>query len=461
MLISASSSRRIAALLIVLLLTLLSLTGCRARESYPDRPLILICPWAVGGGTDRVSRQVAAFLEQELGVPVNVVNATGGAGVTGHSRGARSRPDGHTIMMMTVEINMLHWRELTDISWQDFTPLAQLNRDPAALFVRIDEQRLKTAPELIEYVRNHPGTLTGSGTALGGIWHLALGGMLNSAGLSPASIKWIPTNGAGPALQELASGGVDVVACSLPEARTLMLSNKVRCLGVMADERLPGWESVPTLKEQNVNWSLGGWRGLGLPKGTPPEIVARLAAALARIVKGETVVAGNRFPDYMATEGFNLSYEDAAKFQQTLADTDAQLGALLTRPEFATVNTDRFAPMHFPKLIMAGIGLLLALISMSRRKQGSEESAENAWSSPSRNEWRLFIELILAVAVFALLAETVGFIIVSAVLLCYLLWRMGSRVWTSVLIAAATVSVVYTFFATLMRVPLPRGWFGW
>ncbi len=90
--------------------------GCRGQDGYPNGPVMLICPWSAGGGTDRVSRQVASLLSQDLGVPVNVVNATGGAGVTGHTRGALARPDGYTITMVTCEINMLHWRGLAEIS---------------------------------------------------------------------------------------------------------------------------------------------------------------------------------------------------------------------------------------------------------------------------------------------------------------------------------------------------------
>ena len=74
--------------LLVLALSLLVLAGCRSQSTYPNRPIILVCPWAAGGGTDLVSREVAALLERELDVPVNVLNATGGAGVTGHTRGA-------------------------------------------------------------------------------------------------------------------------------------------------------------------------------------------------------------------------------------------------------------------------------------------------------------------------------------------------------------------------------------
>jgi tripartite-type tricarboxylate transporter receptor subunit TctC len=102
----------------VALASLILLVGCGQQQPFPSRPITLICPWSAGGGTDRVSRQMAMQLERRLGVPVNVINATGGSGVTGLTRGARSRPDGSTLMMMTVELSMLHWRGLTTITYE-------------------------------------------------------------------------------------------------------------------------------------------------------------------------------------------------------------------------------------------------------------------------------------------------------------------------------------------------------
>lgn len=141
--------------------------GCRGRGAYPDGPIVLVCPWSAGGGTDRTARQVAALLERELGVPVNVVNAIGGAGVTGHTRGALARPDGYAITMVTVEINMLHWRGLTNISHRDFDPVGMLNRDATAVFVRQDTP-WKSIADLENAIRDNPGKVKASGTAQGG-----------------------------------------------------------------------------------------------------------------------------------------------------------------------------------------------------------------------------------------------------------------------------------------------------
>lgn len=171
--------------------------GCAGARRFPDGPILLVCPWAAGGGTDRVARQIAALLEQDLGVPVNVVNVTGGDGVTGHSRGALARADGYTLTLVTVEIASLHWRGMTSISHEDFAPVGLVNRDAAAVFVRADAP-WRTLSDLEQAIRERPRTLRASGTATAGIWHLALAGWLSTVGLRPTDVIWVSIAGSAP-----------------------------------------------------------------------------------------------------------------------------------------------------------------------------------------------------------------------------------------------------------------------
>src|SRR5439155_19092635 len=170
---------------------------------------------------------MAALLEQDLGVPVNVVNATGGDGVTGHSRGALSRPDGYTLTLITIEIATLHWRGMTSVSQRDFAPVGLVNRDAGAIFVRTDAP-WRTLRDLEQAIRQAPGGLRASGTATAGIWHLALAGWLSTVGLRPTDVTWVSIAGSAPSLQELLAGGVDLVSCSLPEAQALLSAGRIR-----------------------------------------------------------------------------------------------------------------------------------------------------------------------------------------------------------------------------------------
>jgi tripartite-type tricarboxylate transporter receptor subunit TctC len=445
--------RRTPAALVFALMAAVAVAGCRGRRAYPNRPITLICPWAAGGGTDRVSRQVAALLEQELGVPVNVINATGGAGVTGHTRGALARPDGYTLTMVTVEINMLHWRGLTNVSYDDYRPIGLINRDAAALFVRQDAS-WEDLGQLEQHIRSHPRELKASGTAQGGIWHLGFAGWLNHVGLSPADAIWVSINGAAPSLQELIAGGVDAVCCSLPEAQSLLDAGRVRCLGVMADERLEQFPQVPTFREQGVDWTLTGWRGVCVPKDTPTRITQRLVDALEHVAKSDA------FKDFMRSSGFDATWEPPDEFAATMERADEQLGSLLTSEAFRSMHRTRFGPMFFPAVLF----LLLGLVFLGLIGTGG-------WRRPphvepiSRQGLVRSAEIVIWVAAYLLLVETAGFLLTAATLCTLLMWRLGDRSLVHGVIAlavtAAIVPLAYLVFAVYLRVPLPRGWLGW
>ncbi len=423
------------------------LAGCGAEGSFPNRPITLICPWSAGGGTDRVSRQVAAQLEEQLGVPVNVINATGGSGVTGHTRGAQARPDGYTLTMVTVELNMLHWRGLTSINYRDFAPLVLLNRDSAALFVRGDSP-FATLDELQAAIAAEPGKLKASGTAFGGIWHVALAGWLNARGLDPNGATWISINGAGPSLQELNASGVDCVCCSLPEADAMLAGGQVRCLGVMSEERIAGFDKVPTFGEQGHEWSIAGWRGLAVPIATPQERVALLSKALDQI--GES----DQLRDFMRNAGFNLSLEGPSDFAATLERQDELFRGVLTGPAFSSIRGEHFGPMIFPITISALLVLAVGVLIWQQRRDGEPGSVEAANIRPTAT--------VLGGAIFYLLAaEWLGFMITAAVLVGGLLIAFGVRPRLAVPLALVLSVAVYQAFAIGLRVPLPRGLLGW
>jgi tripartite-type tricarboxylate transporter receptor subunit TctC len=439
-------------------LALLLAVGCAKETSFPDQPITLICPWSAGGGTDRVSRQVAAQLERELKVPVNVINATGGSGVTGHTRGALARPDGYTLTMLTVELNMLHWRGLTTVNYRDFAPLVLLNRDSAALFVRKDSP-FATLDDLEKAIRAQPRKLKASGTAHGGIWHVALAGWLDARGLDALAATWISINGAGPSLQELLASGVDVVCCSLPEADALLAGGQVRSLGVMAEARVPGFEPVPTFREQGHAWALAGWRGVAAPKDTPPERLTVLAAALERVARSEELGA------FMRSAGFNLSVEGPGQFAATLAQQDELFRGILTGEAFRQVSAEHFGPMIFPSVI--GALLLIALFIVvgefrsERGHPGRRAGGTPALRPEGARHLRPALAVLAAVVFYLLAAEALGFLLTATVLLGGVLLLFRVRPWMAVAIAVTASVVLYQVFAVMLRVPLPRGLLGW
>ncbi len=295
-----------------------------AQAAYPERPITIIVPWAAGGGTDATGRIIASLLEQELGVPVNVVNRTGGSGVVGHSAIATAQPDGYTLGVVTVEINMMHWQGLTDLTYEAYTPLAQYNFDPAGLQVRVDSE-WETAQDVLDAVeQNPPGTYKASGTGQGGIWHLALAGMLNAAGLPADAVQWVPSQGAAPGLQDLVAGGVDIVPSSVPEAQALLEAGRVKSLAVMAEEPNPAFPDVPTLAEATgIEWTMGAWRGIAGPEGLPQEAIDTLVPVLERIYESE------EFNDFMAQRGFGTVWRGPDEFEAFMAENNETLGEVM------------------------------------------------------------------------------------------------------------------------------------
>ncbi len=248
-------------------------------SDYPRRPITVLVPWAAGGMTDLSSRMMAAVLQKTIDQSVNVINRTGGGGVVGHLAIKSAKPDGYTLGAVTVDITLLHHLGLTDLTYADYTPLALMVNNAAAVTVKADAP-WKNLSELIEAIKANPGELQASGTARGGIWDLARMGFLDAAGLPVTAMPWVPSQGAAPALQELLAGGVDVVTASLSEVDALRQAGEVRCLGVMADERLDIFPNVPTLKEQGVDWSIGGWVSVCAPPGLDPQVKAKLDSTL-------------------------------------------------------------------------------------------------------------------------------------------------------------------------------------
>ena len=293
-------------------------------QAYPARPVTVIVPWGAGGGTDATARIVAALLEKDLGQPFNVVNRTGGSGVVGHSAIATAQPDGYTIGMLTVEISMMHWQGLTELTPKSYTPLALMNEDPPGIQVS-SSSPYKTVKELAEAIKAAPpGKFKASGTGQGGIWHLALVGWMQAMGLPANQVAWVPSNGAAPPMQDLAAGGLDLTTCSVPEARAIIEAGKAKSLAIMAPARNPVFKDVPTLKEaMGIDYATGAWRGIAGPKNLPPEIATKLTAALKKAYDSA------EFKDFMTNRGFGTVWGDASHFAGFMDKGDAQMGVAM------------------------------------------------------------------------------------------------------------------------------------
>ena len=308
--------RRILAMLLVAVAT-------TAQAQYPNRPVQLIVPWGAGGGTDATARIIGALMEKELKQPFNVINRTGGSGVVGHDAIAKAPTDGYTIGLITVEIAMMHHQGLTALTPADYTPIGLVNADPSGIVVRT-ESPYKNVKELLAAIKANPGKMKASGTGQGGIWHLAIAGLLKEQGIDPNALPWVPSNGAAPGMQDLVAGGVDVVPCSLPEARALIDAGKARAIAIMDANPSALYPNVPTLQhELGTKWTMAAWRVIAAPKGIPADVQKTLGAALKKAYDSK------EYKDFMASRGFGVIWADAADAAKFMAKADTDLGATM------------------------------------------------------------------------------------------------------------------------------------
>ena len=301
----------------------LALAATLVHAQYPQRPVQLIVPWGAGGGTDATARIIATLLEKDLKQPFNVVNRTGGSGVVGHDAIARAAPDGYTIGLITVEITMMHHVGLTQLKYTDYTPIGLVNADPAAINVRSDSP-YKSVKDLLAAIKANPGKMKASGTGQGGIWHLAIAGLLKQQGIDPNALPWVPSNGAAPGMQDMVAGGVDVVPCSIPEARSMIDAGKARALAIMDANPPTLYPNVPTLKnELGSDWAIAAWRVIAAPKGIPADAQKTLVSALKKVYDSKD------YKDFMASRGFGVIWADPQETAKFMAASDANLGGAL------------------------------------------------------------------------------------------------------------------------------------
>ncbi|SEM51291.1 Tripartite-type tricarboxylate transporter, receptor component TctC [Bosea lupini] len=283
--------------------------GAAPAFAFPDRPVQLIVPWAAGGGMDAVMRIFANGLEAELKQPVNVINRTGGGGVTGHTAIATGAADGYTIGGVSPELSFFKTLGLGDLTVDSVDMFSRVSLIPAGVTVKADAP-YKTVADFLKAVKESPkGTFTSSGTGTGGSWHIASGGLMKAAGLPADQIRWVPSNGGAPALQDLAAGGITAFTGSPIEAKAMLDGGRVRTILTMTEERHPNFPDVPSAKEAGLDWTYQNWFAIAAPKGVPADRRKILYEAAERTMKREDVRKG------MADRGITPVWDTPAQLQ--------------------------------------------------------------------------------------------------------------------------------------------------
>ncbi len=273
------TSRRNLILSVVLACAGVSAMG----QGYPDRPIKIIVPYAPGGSTDLIGRLIADPLSRVLGKPVVVENKSGAGGMLGTAEIARVTPDGYTLGIGTVSTMVIFpaVHPKPGYSIDQFSAITNIATMPNILAVtpNFPANNLK---ELIALLKANPGKYAYATSGKGSINHML--GETFEAG-SGTKITHIPYRGAGPAMQDVMAGQVEILFDQLPSAKNFIDTGKLKLLGVISSKRLPEYPNVMTMEEAGIKgFTDQAWYGLIAPAKMPPEVLNKLNSAMKEVM---------------------------------------------------------------------------------------------------------------------------------------------------------------------------------
>jgi tripartite-type tricarboxylate transporter receptor subunit TctC len=252
-----------------------------AQGTYPSRPITLVIAYPAGGGADITARVGTPFLEKYFGQSIVVENVGGASGAIGAMKVATSAPDGYTLLFGTTNEMIVTplVNPATRYRVADFEPVALIARSTAVLFGR-NGLPANTLDELIEYGRAHPDGLSLAQPGVGTFQYLAAVLSMQKAGLK---VRYVAYRGAGPILQDIGAGHVDLAVAVLASVDQQLSTGQMKAFGMLRAERDPQRPDVPTVNESKYLKGIDAsfWTALFAPKGTPKEIVDKLNAAVA------------------------------------------------------------------------------------------------------------------------------------------------------------------------------------
>ena len=309
--------------LLLLLAAALLLPLPAAAQSFPSKPVRIVCPFPPGGGVDITARAIALELSPLLGQPVVVDNRPGAGGNVAAGEVARAAPDGHTLLLT---LNALHaisphlYAKLPFDAMQDFsfiTPLVSFNN----VLVVSPGSAAKSVQELVAAARLAPGKLTFASSGNGTNIHL-VGELFKS--MAGVDIVHVPYKGSAPALTDLMGGSVAMMFDTIPSAVPHVKSGKLRALGVTGSRRSPLLPEVPTIAEAGLpGFEVLSWYGLIGPAGMSRELVRRLNAEAIRAAQSGT------FRGRMEPLGFDIVTSTPEKMMEMLRADSARWAGVI------------------------------------------------------------------------------------------------------------------------------------
>lgn len=417
---------------------------------FPAKRIQLICPPKQGGLSDFITRTLATYTEPAMGVNVIVQNMPGASGATGMRFGSKARPDGYTVTYVTVESAILKHRPdmKGTVSYENFDLLARLNYGPAALTVRADSE-WKTFGDFVKYAKAHPGKIKIGNSGAYSIWHLASVAAAEKLGID---VGYVPYDGAAPSVQDLLGGHIQAVVSSTSEVLTFVQDKQVRVLAIFGEERDPVTPRVPTARELGYDVVVGAWGGLGVPKGTPPEIQKII---IDKFKKG---FDDPKFREVCRQRGVTLAWLGPKEFEAFAKEEDATFAGVLAELP-PPKEESGLKPLSYPHTLLWIIAALFALLiaqGIFKKKTPDESAPRFGPGFPTMLVF--FAALVVYIALLAL----AGYVLSTALFLfaCYML--LSPRKDAGALVRAVVFAIiagvaVFALFGLFLNVPLIEG----
>jgi tripartite-type tricarboxylate transporter receptor subunit TctC len=270
-------------------LALAAIVGCAAPAAaqFPERQITMIVPFAAGGPTDIIARIVSEHMQKTLGQPVIVENVAGAGGTTGITRGAQSKPDGYTIMMGHMGTHGAAPALYPNLKYdpaKDFAPIGLAAGTPIVIVAKknFPAANLK---EFVDYVKKNQDKVNEGHAGVGSVSFTTCTMLQSIMGTKTARVAY---RGTGPVLNDLVGGQVDFACDQIVNLVPQIQGGTIKAYGIATAKRADAIKDVPTTKEAGLpEFEVSAWNALFAPKGTPPEVVAKLNGALVAALSDE------------------------------------------------------------------------------------------------------------------------------------------------------------------------------
>ena len=286
-------------------------TPAIAQGAWPSKPVTIVVPFPPGGGTDAFARPLFAVMTKNSGRQFVIDNKGGAGGTLGAGIAAKAAPDGYTFFMGAVHHTIAPsvYPKLDYNLESDFVPVGLVSSVPQVIVVHPQRVAARTLPELLEYLRKNPGKLN-YGSAGNGTSHHLAGELFKLQ--TRTFITHIPYRGAGPALQDLVAGQVDLMFDGLGSSAGHIKAGRIRAIAQAADKPAPGFGDLPLAKNGGApQYQVATWYGIWAPKGTPREVVTAMQNEMRKALNGDELKAAWT---NLGTETPNLWGDDFGKF---------------------------------------------------------------------------------------------------------------------------------------------------